>query len=303
MMRETKTAAVMFADISNSTHLYEVLGDAQARTFLGGCLSLLSEIVEDHNGTVIKTIGDEIMSSYSTADQAVEAAIAMQKSLEKKRFESGKWYPKINIRIGFNFGQVISESGDVYGDAVNVAARIAALAKQRQILTTEQTVTCLKPEFRSSARFIEKSTIKGKSGEIGIFEIVWEHKDVTMVLESLLQHQTGHRTYLELKFRDHVVKVDETNPVITFGRQNYNDIVVDDRRVSRSHARIEYRRGKFILVDQSTNGTCLLAEGEAPKTLIRDEAPISGKGRIGLGYEPDTESSEVIRYEIKWSSC
>jgi class 3 adenylate cyclase len=300
MKRETKTAAVMFADISNSTHLYEVLGDAEARSFLGDCLSLLAGIVEDKKGTVIKTIGDEIMSSYSTADEAAEAAIAMQKGIEEKRFESGRNYPAINIRIGFNFGRVISEAGDVYGDAVNVAARLTALAKQRQIITSEYTAGCLSPKFRNSTRFIEKCSIKGKSGEIGIYEIVWEHRDITMILEGFAQHRTEIRTYLELKCKEQVIKVDEIHAVVNFGRQNYNDIVIDDKRVSRSHAKIEYHRGKFILIDQSTNGTCLLVEGESPKTLIHDETPIFGKGYIGLGCNPDPESPNVIYYEVKF---
>lgn len=302
--RKIEIAAVLFADIANSTHIYEVLGDKEARAFLGECISILAGIACGKGGTVIKTIGDEIMLSFPTADGAVEAAIAMHQEMGAVRFEGKKPISVLNIRIGFNFGQVIRENGDVFGDAVNVAARMAALAKQRQIITTEQTLSCLKPEFRNSARLVDKTTIKGKSGEIDIFEIVWEHKAVTMVLGDRDQHRAVGKTRMELHIGEKIVEVDEAHPFITLGRQIHNDLVIDDKRVSRSHARIEYRRGKFVLIDQSTNGTYVQAEGEETKHLIYDEMVLDGQGVISLGHKITSDSPEEIRYSIKnWNCC
>ena len=64
--RETATLAILFADIAKSTHLYETLGDKMAQNLIGRCLTLFSRVAEAHQGTVIKTIGDEIMCTFPT---------------------------------------------------------------------------------------------------------------------------------------------------------------------------------------------------------------------------------------------
>ena len=78
-----------------------------------------------------------------------------------------------------------------------------------------------------------------------------------------------------------------------------NDVVVNDNRVSRSHAKIEYRRGKFVLIDQSTNGTFVLFQGKKPIDIKRDEAPLLGTGIISLGREVNPDSPLSIHYSIK----
>ena len=107
---------------------------------------------------------------------------------------------------------------------------------------------------------------------------------------------------MELKFGDQSVEVGKDRSFINIGRQRHNDLVVDDIRVSRTHARIEYRRGKFILIDQSTNGTYAQDQGGKNIHLRRDETPLSGSGVISLGREMDsndTEDTSLIHFEIK----
>ena len=204
--------------------------------------------------------------------------------------------------MGIQLGPVIVEDDkDVFGDAVNVAAYMVELAKQRQIIATEETIAALKPELKETARHIDKVTIKGKAGEVNIFEIMWEQKDETVMMDVPLDTLLGE-CLMELRFGDQRLEVGKDRSSITLGRQRHNDLVVNDIRVSRTHARIEYRRGKFILMDQSTNGTYARAQGGNSIQLRRDETPLSGSGVISLGREMEsnvTEDKPLIHFEIK----
>ncbi len=104
---------------------------------------------------------------------------------------------------------------------------------------------------------------------------------------------------LELKFRENVLEINKTRPSITMGRQRYNDLVVEDNRVSRSHARFEYRKDKFVLIDQSTNGTYVFIKGKKGMNLRQDELPLDGNGFIGLGRKVASNSPEAIHFSVK----
>jgi len=296
--REVVDLAILFADIAKSTHLYVTLGDKAARHLIVSCISLMADVSARHKGTVIKTIGDEIMCTFPTADSAVEAAIDMHQGLEELPIPDRPGFPPPNIYVGIQWGSVIQEGNDVFGDAVNVAARMVAMAKQRQIITTQDTIDVLSQEHQGSARVVDKTTVKGKSGEMLIYEILWEKEDATVMVEDSFDAMTINAR-LELKFHDNLIQVDHHRPSATLGRQSHNDVVVNDNRVSRSHARIEYRRGKFILVDQSTNGTYVQIQGRKNITVRRDEAQLLGSGIISLGREIDPESPLLIYFAVK----
>lgn len=298
MARENVTLAILFADIAKSTTLYETLGNTTAKTLIGHCLSLLSRITSQYDGTVIKTIGDEIMCTFPSADQAVGAAITMNRELEQLIINDMPGVVPPNIYAGIQYGPVICEENDVFGDAVNVSSRMVAMAKQRQIVTTKDTIDVLSEEYRNEARKIDTTNVKGKSGEIDIFEIVWEQQDATVMVDDSID-PLQIKSQMELSYQGKTVLVDQNRPSINLGRQNHNDIVVNDGRVSRSHAKIEYRRGKFILFDQSTNGTFALIQNKKSITLKRDEVSLLGKGIIGLGREVAEDSPLAIHYSIK----
>ena len=296
--RETDTLAILFADIAKSTHLYETLGDKMAQKLIGTCLSLFANITARHGGKVIKTIGDEIMCTFPTANDAIDAGMEMHQEIEELTIEDMPGFSPPNIYVGIQWGPVIKEGNDVFGDAVNVAARMVAQAKQRQIITTEETVAELMPEHQESASCIDKTTVRGKSGEFKIYEVVWERHDVTVMVEDSLDAMTL-KARMEIRFHDHLVEVDENRPSASLGRQSHNDVAVNDNRVSRSHARIEYRRGKFVLIDQSTNGTYVVIQGKKKINLKRDEAQLLGNGIISLGREVAPDSPLAIHYVIK----
>lgn len=298
MSRDKATLAILFADIAKSTQLYDTLGNRLAQAIINRCLELMARVTEHHDGTVIKTIGDEIMCTFPTALAAVEAAIEMNQSLEALSFPEKPGYTPPNIYVGIQYGPVIKEDGDVFGDAVNVAARMVALAKQRQIVTTQDTIDVLPREHLDAAHQIDKTVVKGKTGEMAIYELIWEQQDVTVMLDDGLD-SPSFKFRIELRMGDTLLEIDENRPSASLGRQLHNDLVVNSNRVSRTHAKVEYRRGKFVLVDQSTNGTFVTVQGKASTQVKRDEFALIGSGVIGLGQELDPSSPLAIQYEIK----
>jgi adenylate cyclase len=298
MARITDILAILFADIANSTHIYETLGDKVAKNLIDASIAQLANVTTKYQGTVIKTIGDEIMCTFPTASDAVEAAVEMHQSLADMSFAENPAYDSPNIYVGIQFGPVIKEGGDVFGDAVNVAARMVALAKQRQIVTTEGTIMLLSKERQSLTRYVDKTTVKGKSGVLRIYEVIWEEQDVT-VLPTYVPEIPIVKIRLELTYKDQTIKLDENRPTATFGRQSHNDVVVDDKQVSRSHARIEYNRGKFTLIDQSSNGTMVWFQGKKTVFLEREEIQLLGNGVIGLGRKVTPESETAVHFAVK----
>lgn len=114
---------ILFADVAGSTKLYETLGDAEALATIGRCLDIMKAVCDDHGGRVVKTIGDETMAVFPLPANAAYAAIAMQTQISALRTSKGA---PLAIHAGFHFGPVIDDSTDVFGDAVNVAARLTS---------------------------------------------------------------------------------------------------------------------------------------------------------------------------------
>jgi class 3 adenylate cyclase len=286
---------ILFADISRSTAIYEVLGDIKARQLIYACLSLMTDVTAKHNGSVIKTIGDEIMCTFPIANDAAAAAEAMQRGLKN----TSQITNPPNIRIGFHSGEVIKEDDDVFGDAVNVASRMADMAKPRQIVTTAKTINELSPYYQMRIRCIDRTFLKGKRGNISIYELIWEKNDATLIVRRS-ETSPVMTSRLKISLDSKVIEINEQRNCVTMGRQSHNDLVVQDTRASRSHARIELRRGKFYLIDeQSSNGTYLLAEKKESLRVRHDEVVLTGKGVIGLGSDVTPDSPDAIHFKIE----
>jgi class 3 adenylate cyclase len=298
MPRETVSLAILFADVARSTQLYELMGDETAQKLISQCISRFSDIACQHQGSVVKTIGDAVMCTFQHADDAVKAAMAMQLILESIPSARGADRGTPDIYIGIHFGPVIREDGDIFGDAVNLAARMVSLAKPQQILITEQIYNALTPEYQSSVRFLDKDTIKGKSGELNIYEYIWEPNDITVMLDRAAV-TLNMQSCLELKRGDSIIKIDSCNPSVTMGRQRKNDLVLNYKRISRFHARIEYRRGKFVLIDNSSNGTYIHLPDQNSVYIKRDETLLSGSGIISLGRQATPGSPGAIHFAVK----
>ena len=159
-----RNLCVLFADVSGSTRLYEKLGDKEALHAVERCINRMTRATEQFKGRVIKTIGDEVMAVFDTAEAGMDAASSMQQRVDDLPPVRGI---KLAIRVGFHFGPAIEEAKDVFGDTVNTASRMAGLAKAGQIITTAETVAALPALLQQSTREIDALSVKGKAEEIG----------------------------------------------------------------------------------------------------------------------------------------
>jgi class 3 adenylate cyclase len=225
MDTQSDILAVMFADIAKSTAIYESLGDQRARTLIGSCLSLLKKVTGKYNGVVIKTIGDELMCTFPSACDAVNAAKEMNQALSLASVVDDPDCRPPNLYVGIHYGPVILEKGDVFGDTVNVAARIAGFKKPRQILISEQTADALPADLRACVKRVDQTTLKGKSGEFNVYEFIWEAQDVTLILNPAMENLFSRTqpTELELIFGDQTIIVGPDKHGVSLGRQTHND--------------------------------------------------------------------------------
>lgn len=294
MSSQPTSVCVLFADVSGSTRLYEKLGDAEALRAVERCLNRMRRVVDGHGGKVIKTIGDEVMTTFPNADAGIQAACEMQHRVTDLPPVSGV---KLAIRVGFHFGPAIEENDDVFGDTVNTAARMAGLAKAGQIITTAETLAAVTLSMGPEVREIDALTVKGKAEDVRVCEVLWqEGADLTMKASSIVA--TYNVARLLVRYRDTELTVDSAHGPLTLGRDMSNEVVIKDQRASRNHARIERRRDKFVLVDQSTNGTFLRIEGENEVVLKREEIILRGQGTIGFGHSALEQGIDLMSFEV-----
>ena len=286
----------MFADISGSTNLYDQLGDETAKDIIDRCLGHLQVVTETHNGVVIKKIGDELMCRFDSSEAAVSAARVSQ--IEIKNLQSLEKI-RLTIRAGVHFGEVIEDENDIFGDAVNVAARMAGIAKGGQIITTSDTVEDLPQALASQIRQVDITRVKGKQEKLAVYEVLWEQtNDVTRVATELLSRSVNKPKKLQLSMGEVNCELENEADSISIGRDNSCDIVVNTALASRKHAYCELRRGKFVIVDQGTNGTYVANAGGDEVYLRREELVLLGKGSISLGKPiSESEDTELIHFE------
>ena len=297
MAPKTINISIMFADIAGSTKLYDTLGDQVARAKVAASIDTMTEITNQNNGTVIKTIGDEVMCTFPTAEDAGTAAWEMQETFEEEAEANTDGSP-VSIRIGMHFGPAILEGGDVFGDAVNIAARMAAQAKGKQIITTQDTLDKLPPAMRASSRFVDHAPIKGKKEEIDIFEVIWQEEDVTRMATGIVVDKPTPEATLRLTYNDKIIELSKKRPGVVMGRSQNCDLTINEKLASRQHVRIELRRDKFFIVDQSTNGTHVMVDNAPEEFLRREEIPLTGSGRISLGRGFSEDPDEVVMFTL-----
>ncbi|MFN8060454.1 MAG: adenylate/guanylate cyclase domain-containing protein [Vicinamibacterales bacterium] len=290
------TAGILFADIAGSTRLYQDLGDASAQALVRSSLALLTRVAERYDGRLVKTIGDEIMCRFPDAERALRAACAMQVAL---RAEAPPGPVAVKVRIGLHVGPTIDRERDVFGDAVNTAARLRDIARPGQVITTAETVAAASADVRAKARLVDRAVLPGRSQETDVYELLWDPLAKVTLLAMTLDAQTSPASAI-LRLR-HLGEERTVQPsdVVRLGRDPECELLVASDLASRQHARIEYSRGKFVLTDDSTNGTFVLVDGATEVYLRRESLPLSGRGLIGLGCSCVAGNDLLVRYSCE----
>jgi len=290
---DTIRRSILFADVVGSTELYEELGNEAARAAINKCLATLGETVKAFRGRIVKSLGDGILCSFESPEEAVWAAVRICQKVDAENAE---------VKIGVHYGEVIEEENDVFGDAVNVASRIASIAKPSEVLISREVSEYLPAIMHPIVQRVPPVAVKGKKAPLELFAILRVDtkadsgagfdlsKTITIEASSRL------RGNLELSYKGKKFTI-EHGGALTIGRDPATDIVVATEHVSRLHAKIFHRQGKYVLLDQSSNGTYLSVH-LSNVHLLREEAILHGSGLIYPGADPAKQHSEPILYMI-----
>ncbi len=291
---------VMFADVAGSTAIYENLGDAVARERISKALNTLISICKQHKGQLVKTIGDEILVYFLDVDLSLLAAQKIQETIEDDRSPETVG---LSIRIGMHFGQVILDNDDIFGDTVNVAARLVAMTKARQILFSGVLADAVESgELINKSRHYDRIKVKGKEKMLDVYMFAWEKEaDITNMATGNMTNpfKVTKNSGLILTYKSESYKIDLDSDGINLGRGKDCEVLVNGDLISRYHARISVRRGKFVLTDQSTNGTFVRTLDGQNAFLRQEELTLFSSGIISLGKNIDKSQDNLLYYSYE----
>ena len=294
---QTAQRAVLFADVVDSTRIYETLGDSQALALINALFGLLYKAAALHGGSVVKKLGDGLVCAFGDSGAAFQAACDMQMAATA----SGQAAGRLGLKIGFTFGPVVLSDGDVFGDTVNVCARLVALANAEQVLTTQQTVDALPEGLRGRCRQMFPIRVRGRHEEIIACNVLWRSDpDLTEINLARATLARSRETVLKITCQGEVRVLRPGTADMRIGRDKENNLVVESHFASRVHARVFAREGHFVLQDLSSNGTYLLADGNSAEILLRrEEAVLGERGWIGLGNSATRHGDHALRYRVE----
>ena len=308
-MTQVHQRTVLFADLRGSTSMYETLGNADATTVVTQSVALLARVVAEHGGQVVKTLGDGLMAIFPDPSACVAASDDMHDSLARVGLpaEASVELPELRppvalkLQVGLAHGEVIEMSGDVFGDAVNVAARLLDHAGDNETLATLSVVEGLEDWERSRFRSLDRMQLRGRVEPVHVhlLEAVRRFGDTAATAFGDMAPASIEPEGIRLVWLDLNRIYSGASLPVVLGRSPQATYIIDDNRVSRSHARIDWHGGTFQLVDLSYNGTYVRFDHDPEViSLRRGACTLHGSGVIGLGAPPSDSASPSVRFEI-----
>jgi class 3 adenylate cyclase len=298
------TTTVVFADLTGSTRLFEALGNAAATQVVTQLTGWIGHVCQAHGGRVVKNLGDGVLALFPDPYHAIEAAVQMQRD-HRQRHDGPA--ARMNLKVGMACGEIVEVDGDCYGDAVNVASRLSDLSGSEQIWATESVVDQVGgPPAGVRIRGLGPVPVRGKAEPMVLFRIEWQeevHSDM-MTLPAALPGtlrpvRPAAVAMIDLSYLDQHAAFDSDATPILLGRANDAHFVVSDPRVSRLHARIDWRNGSFVLTDTSSYGSWVRFDGAATVLpLRRGECVLHHNGEIATGASFDDFTVPVVRFIV-----
>jgi adenylate cyclase len=297
---------VVFADLTGSTGVFESLGNAKATKAITRLTQWIGKICSLHEGYVVKNLGDGVLMVFPENMDAVNAVIEMQR-LHQERIRDWPEALKMSLQIGLASGEIVEQEGDCFGDAVNLASRLSDLSGPEQILATTNVVEKLGRNRAIRTQCLGAMEIRGRTEACVVHRIEWQSEvktDFLTVPAAFASPAAGRNLpawmpSIELSWLDVQASFTQNQLPLSLGRDSGSGFVVEDPRVSRRHAIIEYRAGKFYLEDTSSYGSWVrFSDSTAVLALRRNECVLMGGGEIALGapFEDFTVPTVSFRF-------
>ncbi len=288
---DPKKATVLFVDVSGSTAFFDKYGELAGHAMVEHCFKVITPEVTKCGGRIVKYMGDGFLAVFDTCFQAVEATTSMHTALADDNATRPD-AARVRIHSGLSVGPLVEQQdGDIFGDAVNTAARVQHVAGPDQIYVTVDVVNELPIAERGKARRVGVFPLRGKEEDVELYEVMWKLEGATVLFTRAALREEAR---LSIFYNGTVVEMEATQTRFSIGRTSGNDLIVDDGAVSREHAEFVRRKGSIVLVDRSTNGTYVKPEFGKPRHLHREEFSLDGSGDVSLG-RPD---GPPISYKI-----
>ena len=302
-MTRISDRTVLFADLRGSTALFETFGNAEATSVVTHCVNALGAPVVSHGGKVVKTLGDGLMAVFENPLHAISSAMLMHEVLDGialRGLERGAsaGLRALRLQVAVARGEVVEMAGDCYGDAVNVAARLLDHASDSETLVTAEVRADLPMDIGARFRSLDKLVLRGRVEPVHVHVMGgrrYSDQAVTMFgdVSTVIEPDALRLMWAEL----HRMYANEQMPVV-LGRSPQASFCVDDSRVSRSHARVDWHGGSFQLTDLSYNGTYVRFNDGEIVSLRRGSCTLHGSGAIGLGGSPTDPASACVSFEV-----
>ena len=295
---------VLFADLRGSTGLFETLGNAQAASVVTQSVALMAQIVAASGGVVVKTLGDGLMAVFQGPGGGIEAADEMHESLDRvvsdtPRRRQGARMPALKLQVAIAHGEVVELNGDCFGDAVNVAARLLDRAGDNETLCTLQVLEGLENEHRGRFRSLARLQLRGRQEPVQVYRLDARRFGETVATTFEGAIPTAEPDGIRLTWLDGSRTFAGTDLPAVLGRSPQATYCIDDTRVSRSHARVEWHGGTFQISDLSVNGTFVRFAGRDDViALRRGSCTLHGSGIISLGAAPTDPSAPTVHFEV-----
>lgn len=296
---------VVFADLTGSTGVFEALGNAKATQAITRLTEWLGKVCVARGGLVVKNLGDGVLMVFTLNANAVEAVIEMQR-LHTERIK--KWPEKLKMRlqVGLARGEVIEQAGDYFGDTVNVASRLSDLSGPDQILGSDTVIDSLPDDSLVRFRSLGAMEIRGRNEACTVYRVEWQNEVMSDfftvpagLTPSPFNPSVPQVGAIELSWLDLSASFTSTELPVHIGRVAEAQFVVNDPRVSRLHAKITWRTGKFYLEDVSSYGTWVrFAGGGAIVALRRQECVLLVVGEIALGAPFEDFSVPTVNFQF-----
>jgi len=300
-MERDGMATVVFADLVGSTSLFDRVGDEVASHFVQQLMATLRPIFEQHQGRVVKLLGDGLFVVFDDETKALTACTQVLNQLLQQPLRATPNLAPAQMQIGIASGEVVELQGDCFGDTVNSAARLADLAGPSQILTTEPVWNALPTAYKLALRDMGPIYLRGRSEASHVYRVEWQsgrNEEATMAGRSMLP-RVPRAECLKLAHGEHTMSLAAGPGKVMMGRAPEVDFVINDPRVSRKHAMVEWRGGYFVLTDLSSHGSWVSVGKQSQAVLLRrTECYLVGSGHIVLGGDDADADAPVVVFNI-----
>lgn len=303
-MTRISERTVLFADLRGSTSLYEVLGNAEATSVVTHTVATVARAVPACGGQVIKTLGDGLMAVFDDSAQGMLAAQQMHEDLDHlvtrgRERGASAGLRGLRLQVALARGEVVEMAGDCYGDAVNVAARLLDHAGDNETLVTGQVLAGLPLAAQKRFRNLDWMHLRGRAEPVQVHVLGGRRGADTAATQFGMVAPSIEPEAVRLVWHSVNEVYDGEHMPVVLGRSPQAHFRVDDSRVSRSHARLDWHGGVFQLTDLSYNGTYVrFSNAEEMVSLRRSSCTLHGSGVIGLGGSPSDPAAPAVRFEV-----